>query len=255
MQADNSFNPESAELLGSGARRRCYQMPDRDQCIKFYHLPQTLPRRTRLKNRYAIALARHWRAYNINHREWRYHQKLIQRLPPEVLSIFPEHTEPVYSKTHGWGIIETLIRNSDDSLSRQIPGELKRSDDIKTSCRIFSAVEELLDHLVNHTIGYFDHGNIMVQWRDNKNFKLRVADFEPTCRALVPGLTSLPFYVRCKLRRRGSRFLRHLANIINSRAGGNTPCITPLLASPTLWQRFKLASGLEMWRGRCSEGI
>jgi hypothetical protein len=244
MNGGIPFSIDEQALLGRGRRRRCYRLPGTDLCAKFYHNPSRLPPGTRLSIRLNIAWGCLCRAANVNYREWRYHQRLHRRLPAEVARVFPEHTEPVRCPEKGWGIVETLILNADGSLPRTVTEELNAARDAALCLRIYREVEALFQRFVEHGVRFFDPSNILVQWTGDGAFRLRIADFEPDCRALVPGLSHLDFYVRCKVRRRAARYLARLRNILAKKH------VSPALplAFPrqrvSFFKRFALAAGL-----------
>ena len=63
------------------------------------------------------------------------------------------------------------------------------------------------DFLVRHSIRFFDPQTVMVQ-RTSCGFRLRVPDFEPATRTLIPFEAIFPALVRKKIRRRFARFRR-----------------------------------------------
>ena len=214
MNGEAYFLVDERALLGKGRRRRCYRMPGTDLCAKFYHAPSALPPKTRLSIRLDIVLGRLCRAANVNYHEWRYHQYLLGHLPEDIVDAFPEHTEAVYCREKKWGIIETLILNADGTLPRSVAEELKASQDAALCLRIYQETERLLQRFVEHGVRVFDPPNLLVQWTGDGAFRLRIADFEPNCRALIPGLAYIGFYVRGKVRRRAVRYLDKLRNIL-----------------------------------------
>lgn len=244
MNGELSFSINDGVLIGKGRRRRCYHLPGTGLCVKFYHAPSDLPKKTRLSVRLEIAWGRWWRTVNVNYLEWRYLQRLRQQVPAEVVDIFPEHTEPVCCPEKGWGIAETLIVNADGSLTRSVAEEIKAAQDAAMCLRIYRAVETLFERFVDHSVCFFDPSNILVQWTGDGGFRLRIADFEPTCRALIPGLTFVQIYVRCKVRRRAARYLTYLRGLLvkKSITKENLP-VRP--AKPvSIFRRVAAAAGL-----------
>lgn len=207
-----SFKPLS--MIGEGRRRQCFRLPGQDACVKFYRSASNLPRNARSGVRVEIALGRRFRALNINYREWLYHRSLKQRLPADLLAVFPEQTEPVFCPGRGWGIQETLILNADGSLPRRILQELTALDSPELARRICQESERLFERLAAHSVCFFDLSNVLVQWTGADTFRLRIADFEPSCRSFVPGLTHIRPYVSCKVRRRARRYLRRMKAVL-----------------------------------------
>ena len=108
---------------------------------------------------------------------------------------------------------------------------------------LYDAIEQLFKRFVAHGICFFDPSNILVQWTGPETFRLRIADFEPSCRALLPGLSRINFYVRCKVRRRATRYLRRLDAILN---GARHAPPVPSLQRVSILRRLALDSGLMM---------
>jgi len=245
MNGGLSFLTDERTLLGTGRRRRCHRMPGTDLCVKFYHRDDALPPDTRLTTRLTIAWGRICRLANVNYREWRYLQRLKRQIPADLAAVFPEHTEPVHFSARGWGIIETVILNADGTPPRKAADELKvqvlRNPQIGRA--LYDAIEQLFKRFVAHGICFFDPSNILVQWTGPETFRLRIADFEPSCRALLPGLSRINFYVRCKVRRRATRYLRRLDAILNG-ARHAPPVPSPQRVS--ILRRLALDSGLMM---------
>lgn len=220
-------DPRAFDLLGEGSRRKCYRLPGRDACVKFYRQPTEYTPKTTFSVRLHIFLARHVAALNVNCQEWRYHQKLRRSLPSDLLAVFPGSIEPVYSPTHGWGIVETLILNDDGTPMRRVLAELNRLSDPAVRRQLFEAAEQLFERLAAHAVCFYDPPNAMVQWIGPATFRLRVVDFEPQGRALIPGLSKIKPYVRSKVRRRCARYLErlkdaYLAKLTNGAAAPET---------------------------------
>ena len=201
---------EGFVLLGEGSRRKCFRIPGQDACVKFYRLPSEYTHKTTLGVRLHIFLARHIPFLNANCDEWRYHRTLRNSLPADLFAAFPEELRPVYSRERGWGIVESLILNADGTPIKRVIAEMSRAEDEGLRRRLYEAAERLFGRLAEHAVCFYDPPNVMVQWTAPGEFRLRVVDFEPQGRALVPGLSYIKPYVRCKVRRRCGRYLRRL---------------------------------------------
>jgi hypothetical protein len=224
MNTEFTFYTKSLSLIGEGRRRQCYRFPGEALCVKFYRNPTTLPKNTRKGVRFDITLGRHFRTLNINYREWRYHRGLKQRLPADLLALFPEHIEPVYCATRGWGVLESLILNADGTLPRRILEELTALSNPVLALRLYQESERLFDRLEKHSVCFFDLPNVLVQWTGTDTFRLRIVDFEPTSRALVPGLILFRPYVRRKIRRRSRRYLMRMKKVLSAKG---VPAVCP----------------------------
>lgn len=210
MTEIKNFDEAALVLIGEGSRRRCYRIPGYLFCVKFYRLPSEYTHKTTWGVRLHIRLSRFIERRNANCQEWRYHHVLQNRLPPELFAAFPEVIEPVFSQVRGWGIIESLIQNVDGSPIRRVIAEMGRVSDERLRQRLYVAAEHLFAQLAEHAVCFYDPPNVMVQWTGPDTFLLRIVDFEPQGRALVPGLSAIKPYVRSKVRRRCARYLKRL---------------------------------------------
>lgn len=200
-------------LLGHGSRRKCFRIAGELFCVKFYRLPSEYTHETRWGVRLHILQARHLRFLNANCQEWRYHETLRKRLPPDLFAAFPEVLRPVYSKKRGWGVVESLIQNADGSLIRRVATEMEQTTDRQLQRRLYKEAEQLFQRLADYAVCFYDPPNVMVQWTGPETFRLRIVDFEPQGRALVPGLSYIKPYVRRKVQRRCSRYLKRLRTL------------------------------------------
>lgn len=206
-------------LIGEGSRRRCYRLSGQPFCVKFYRLPSEYTHKTTLGVRLHIWMSRFIVLNNANCQEWRYHQTLRKRLPPDLFAAFPEEITPVYSRERGWGIRESLILNADGSPIQRVICEMGRVTDGRLRHQLYEAAERLFARLAEHAVCFYDPPNVMVQWTGPGMFRLRIVDFEPQGRALVPGLSAIKPYVRRKVRRRCSRYLKRLRDMFFAAEG------------------------------------
>lgn len=219
------FDEAALVLIGEGSRRRCFRIPGQLFCVKFYRLPSEYTRKTTWSVRLHIGLSRFIARRNANCQEWRYHQALRDRLPPELFAAFPEVIEPVFSRVRGWGVVESLIQNADGSPIRRVIAEMGRVSDVGLRQSLYWAAERLFAQLAEHAVCFYDPPNVMVQWTGPETFRLRIVDFEPQGRALVPGLSSIRPYVRRKVRRRCARYLKRLRETYSVAASDGTGCV------------------------------
>lgn len=213
MNFDAERDAQSLVLLGEGSRRKCFRISGQPFCVKFYRLPSEYTHKTTWGVRLHIFLARFVRFSNANCQEWRYHEALRKRLPADLFAAFPEVLRPVYSRERGWGIVESLIENADGTPIRRVIAEMERARDAQMRQRLYEEAESLFSRLADHAVCFYDPPNVMVQWLGPDAFRLRIVDFEPQGRALVPGLSYIKPYVRCKVRRRCARYLKRLREI------------------------------------------
>lgn len=210
MNGVYSFCSSGLTVIGEGSRRICYRMSEPGLCAKFYRAPHQIRPGTSLRVRAVMRVARFNRRLNINRQEWCYHSELSRRLPAELVSVFPEHVEPTFSADLGWGIVESLILNIDGTAARKVTKELPRITDPALQLRVYRETERLLDAFAQHDVRFYDLSNLLLQWTGPDAFRLRIADFEPSCRGVPALLSGCCWYSRLKLRRRAMRYLARL---------------------------------------------
>ncbi|MDD2454823.1 MAG: YrbL family protein [Kiritimatiellae bacterium] len=198
------------ERIGDGSRRCCFRMPGQPLCVKFYRTPAEYTGKTRPSVRASIFFSRFCLWFNVNYHEASYHERLRKRLPRDLFAVFPERMHMVFSRKRGWGVVESLIENADGSAIRRVVAEMRGTDDHALRRRLYRAAAELFDQLAEQAVCFYDPPNVMVQWTGPEEFSLRIVDFEPMGRALIPGLSLIPAYVRYKVRRRCSRYLKRI---------------------------------------------
>ena len=89
---------------------------------------------------------------------------------------------------------------------------------MKSRAKLLASFRALVDALVRHAVRFYDPPNILSQWFSDGSFRLRIMDFEPVSRLLIP-IDLLPAIQRFKVRRRFERYLR---NWSISQQGGTT---------------------------------
>lgn len=214
-EIENLLSSGKLELIGMGSRRACYRLPgDRIRCLKCYRSDEEISmgkdpgektsRPLSMGAVNEIRSCRHDFAKNTCSQEFRYWESLRGKAPAELVSAFPSTMELVHTSSRGWCLIEELILNDDGSaITKFLPAlKLSNADDRKTLVELFDAFEK---SLVKHSIRFFDPQTIMVQRADN-GLKLRIPDFEPTTRTLLPIEKLLPFLTRLKIKRRFARY-------------------------------------------------
>ena len=216
---DVLFRSGKMKRLGMGTRRACYAIPDTDLCVKCYRsedeialgkhvghepfkpLKDAVVREIR-RNRFSDS-------GNTSCQEWRYYNKLKERLSAELAAAFPDMLERVLVPVRGWCIVENVIRNFDGSPIHKFHEALKdatlRGDAYRKGA-LTAALKCLEDELVRHAVKFYDPQNVMVQWTAGDAFRLRIVDFEPATRSFIPVDSVLPALVRCKVRRRFARY-------------------------------------------------
>ena len=209
------FREGKMKRIGDGSRRVCYALPGGKLCVKSYRSEDELESRMRpdgsverhpLKRSVVgeIRKARFDERRNTSCIEYRYWRSLRERIPSGLLEAFPETMETVCLPSRGWCLVEELIENSDGTpIVKFLPAWRDAGEDDRR--RLSEALDALEDFLVRHSIRFFDPQTIMVQ-RTPGGFRLRVPDFEPVSRTLIPVDAMFPGLVRMKIRRRFARY-------------------------------------------------
>jgi hypothetical protein len=214
------FREGKMERIGDGSRRVCYALPGGKFCVKSYRSENDLDTRMKpdgtlekhpLKPSVLreIRRARFDEKRNTSCQEYRYWQELGRRLPAELSAVFPEYVEQVLVPSRGWCLIENLICNADGSPVRKFAMEYGASDEVRRDV-LMRDMERLMGMLAGNRVRFYDPQNIMVQTDTQGNFKLRIVDFEPVSRTLIPLDLLIPCLLPFRMRRRFSRFKSHL---------------------------------------------
>ena len=197
---------ESAEI-GRGSRRVCTRISGTDLCLKRYRDDDEVGATVRRE----IARGRFDRRLNTCAQEYDYLQELKGILPPAVLAVFPETFELHEDPKMGWHLVESLVLNGDGS----VPDRFSRTysgASAELRPRLYAAFRNLMHAFEAAAVKFYDPQNVIVQWPggpyEGKDFRLRIVDFEPVSRALIPVDSLLPALRRMKLRRRVARYLR-----------------------------------------------
>lgn len=196
------------EYIGTGMIRSCYRVPGQLVCVKFYRTTEKADRDWKWDTYWRVRLTRHLFWTNINMQEWRYYERLKKRLPAALMAVFPDKIEPVYSSRLGWGLKETLLVNYDGSPVRSVVKQMQRFTDEQDKEVLFRRVSELIGQVVQYYVAIHDPQNILVQWIDAQQYQLRIVDFEPRTKAIVPGLTYIRPFIRRRVNNRCVRYLK-----------------------------------------------
>ena len=105
----------------------------------------------------------------------------------------------------GWCCVEELVENSDGT-SAQSFSEAWQSADTAARNLLWHALNKLETDMIRHAVHIYDPQNILVQRLANGSFRLRITDFEPGARTLIPVDSLSPVLVRLKVRRRFARY-------------------------------------------------
>ena len=212
------FEAGTMKRLGLGSRRACYRIPDSGLCVKCYRSEPEIaegkhPERNDLKPLAPsvireIRIHRFSDAGNTSCQEWRYHEVLKKRLPPDLLEVFPETLVRVMVPGRGWCLVEEEILNADGTPARKFHEAYGFALDPKIRASLLKTMKGLCDGLARHAVRFYDPQNVLVQWKADGTFRLRIVDFEPASRAIIPLDRFFPALVGCKVRRRFARYLK-----------------------------------------------
>lgn len=202
--------------IGDGSRRICYRIPGTGLCVKCYRSDAELDARMRpdgsiethrLKASVLreISKCRCSDKANTSCQEWRYHQELRQILPPNLLGAFPDVLERVFVPSRGWCLVENEIANADGSAPRSLLSAFRDADP-EGRRRLLSRFDDLMAGLCDFAVRFYDPQNVLVQEGENGEERLRIVDFEPATRTLIPVDSLCPECVRMKFRRRVARY-------------------------------------------------
>lgn len=216
------FREGKVERLGMGSRRACYMMPGNGKlCIKCYKSDAEIlegkdPGRPNSRP-LAAAAAREIKRCRFDERrntccgEYRYWKNIANCAPPELLAAFPSFMAMLKLPSRGWCLVEEFMANEDGTPIEKFHPAWKA--EVKTGrMRLAAALDSLEGLLVSHSILFFDPQTVMVQ-RTCDGFRLRIPDFEPVTRTLIPLETFFPALVRRKIRRRFARFRKAVGMI------------------------------------------
>jgi hypothetical protein len=214
LRSPNRFTDALSEyeLIGEGTIRCCYHKKGQPVCYKFYanwlSRDPTHPRSW--KTRLRLLFTKHLFWFNINMQEWRYYARLKKRLPVALMAAFPELMEPKYSPSAGWGLCESLLTNYDGSYGKLVEEEMRRLAGTPGANGLYQEVEAFFEQAVTHAIALYDPRNLLVQWVSPNSYRLRVVDFEPKAKAVIPGLTYFKPFVRRRVWGRSKAYLNRL---------------------------------------------
>ena len=233
------FREGKMERIGMGSRRACYKIPGTELCVKCYRSDDEIEEglyngSKKLSSSVVreIKQARFDEKRNTCCQEYRYWVKLRKKLPTEFFAAFPQTMECVLVPSRGWCILEERIINANGTEPECFAHAFRKADSRKKA-QLLHSLKRLLKGLISNSVRLYDPQNIVVQSLQGGKFKLRLMDFEPSGRCLIPIDALLPAFVRMKSFRRARRWMRaHLGVKVGS------------------WIRFfKSQSVIEKWDG------
>lgn len=189
--------------IGDGSRRVCMEIPGSGLCLKCYRYdektkPWLVPE---------IERFRHDPKRNTCCQEYRQYLELKRSLPKYVFAAFPERCELVHLPKRGWAIVESTVLNADGSPVRKFAVDYRAADESRKE-EMMRELRLLIWALVAYRVRFYDPQNVMVQNLADGSFRLRVVDFEPGSRTLLPVDRMFPALAGRKTLRRAKRFVK-----------------------------------------------
>lgn len=201
--------------LGIGQRRSCYLIPGNEMCIKCYRSDDEIregrslcsDRFVPLKKSVITEITRNRFSWaNICAQEYAYYTHLTRTLPKSLLAIFPSRISLALFPSRGYGLIQSVIANYDGSPVKCFEEEYCAADQARRA-HLCHAYRRLQYSFQKYAVRMFDPQNVMVENLKDGRFVLRVADFDPTIRTLIPIEYLGRWIVQLKVRRRFDRYI------------------------------------------------
>ena len=203
--------------LGMGSRRACYALPGGRLCVKCYRTDAEIaegkhperPPFSPVTERVAHEIRRNRfdESRNSCCQEYRYWNELKGRIPKELMDVFPSTMRMLNLRSRGWCVVEERVVNADASPVVKFHEAWIASDNA-TRLVLFEKFVALADALIRHAVRMYDIQNTLVQKTSDGTIRLRIADFEPSSRALIAIDHISTAIVRMKLRRRIVRYCK-----------------------------------------------
>jgi len=198
--------------IGRGARRVCYRIGDTGFCVKFLREPSDgqSGRKVGWRFRQMLKNGRFNRRQNVNCLEADAMNRYRREAGPLVAAAFPETVEVVFDEHRGYGVLMSYLTNADGSRVIRAEYEMAKRRDPVFATDCCQCLAALFEELIASAAPFFEPANVQVQFRANGTFRLRLIDFEPVDKKLVPITEWLPLARRINLRRKTGRYLEGL---------------------------------------------
>ncbi len=197
--------------VGRGSRRQAYRVGDTGFCAKFYIPPaDCAPGKMKASIRREIRWRRFSRLYNSSSQEVYVYGRMRHAMPESVRAHMPPVCERVFHPRWGWGVLETYYSNPDGEAVIPYRREIARQESVETKNEIYRQARAMLLDLIRVAAPFHEPGNFHVQFKSGGGLELKLVDFEPDPKTLIPIESFFPFARRVKLRRKSRRFLAEL---------------------------------------------
>ena len=204
------FENELVEV-GRGTRRVAYRVGDTGYCVKFYYPKEQCIEA--LKMQKSIQRDVKWRRFNkarnSSSREVYVYNLFRHTMPVEIRRHMPEVCERVYHPEWGWGVIETYYTNPDGTAIIPYEFEIARQTPANREL-IYDQAVEFLRAIIKAGGLFYEPGNFHVLIKPDGSVELKLVDFEPESKTLIPLEMYSKWFRRRKLVRKSRRYLRHI---------------------------------------------
>ena len=198
--------------IGRGARRVCYRIGDTGFCVKFLREPSDgqSVRKVGWRFRRMLMSGRFDRRLNVNCLEADAMNRYRREAGPLVSAAFPETVEVVFDERRGYGVLMSYLRNADGTTIIRAEYEMAKRKDSRFTTACYRQLAALFEELIAASAPFFEPANVQVQFLSDGTFRLRLIDFEPVDKKLVPLAEWLPLVRRMNLRRKTGLYLENL---------------------------------------------
>ena len=197
--------------IGRGTRRIAYRVGDTGYCAKFYYPKEQCIEA--LKMQKSIQRDVKWRRFNkarnSSSREVYVYNLFRHTMPPDIRARMPEVCERVYHETWGWGVIETYYTNPDGTAILPYENEMARQTPENRE-KIYDLAVDFLKTIIAAGALFYEPGNFHVLIKPDGSIELKLVDFEPESKTLIPLEMYSKWFRRRKLIRKSRRYLAHI---------------------------------------------
>ena len=194
-----------------GTRRNCYRIGETGFCVKFYKTPGDYQRENvKPEIRREIEARRFSLKGNSSSAEVTAYATYWMRQPDAIRSRLPPVVERVFDPVRGWGILETYCTNPDGTAVIPYEFEIARQPSVAVRRSIYREAEALLEALAVGTAPFYEPGNFHALLHPDGSVELKIIDFEPVSKMVIPLEAHWPWFRRLKLRRKAKRYLAGL---------------------------------------------
>lgn len=128
-----------------------------------------------------------------------------------VAAALPEVVETVYDPQLGYGVLMSYLTNADGSPVISAVYEMANRRDSAFSRACYGQIKRLLEDLVACSAPFFEPDNFQAQVMPDGGVRIRMIDFEPCDKKLIPLGEFVPLARRIHLRHKARRSLKKMA--------------------------------------------